>query len=285
MPQDATALSQWIRQVVTELAGGPGNAMQGNLSEPAWDPPLVAFARGDDSIFETFKQTVDPAHWTPLQALMMAHPDLEAEPSEVAVISWVLPQTEATRGDNRTETVYPSERWARSRMFGEAFNTSLKDQVVAALEDAGYPAACPTLLPAFHTVDSERFVIASLWSERHIAHACGLGTFGLCDGLITPAGKAHRLGSVVARMPIPPASRPYSDPHAYCLYYSRGTCGVCITRCPVGAISEQGHDKRLCQAHLNTTRAVVRERFGFDGYACGLCQTGVPCEAGIPPTD
>jgi hypothetical protein len=26
----------------------------------------------------------------------------------------------------------------------------------------------------------------------------------------------------------------------------------------------------------------VRRNYGFDGYACGLCQTGVPCEAGIP---
>jgi len=26
----------------------------------------------------------------------------------------------------------------------------------------------------------------------------------------------------------------------------------------------------------------VRENYGFAGYGCGLCQTGVPCEAKIP---
>ena len=36
--------------------------------------------------------------------------------------------------------------------------------------------------------------------ETHAAHAAGLGTFGLCDGLITPIGKAIRVGSVVAKM-------------------------------------------------------------------------------------
>jgi hypothetical protein len=35
---------------------------------------------------------------------------------------------------------------------------------------------------------------ASSWSERHAAHAAGLGTFGLCDGLITAKGKAMQGG-------------------------------------------------------------------------------------------
>jgi epoxyqueuosine reductase QueG len=115
-----------------------------------------------------------------------------------------------------------------------------------------------------------------------VAHAAGLGTFGLSDGLITPAGKAHRLGSVVVELATAVPERPYPDHHAYCLFYARGTCGTCMARCPVGAITPQGHDKRLCKAHLDSTRPIVRERFGFEGYACGLCQTGTPCEAGIP---
>ena len=35
--------------------------------------------------------------------------------------------------------------------------------------------------------------------------------------------------------------------------------------------------------HLSEERFnVLREHFGFEGYGCGLCQTGVPCESGIP---
>lgn len=129
---------------------------------------------------------------------------------------------------------------------------------------------------------SERYGFASTWSERHAAYAAGLGTFGLSDGLITPKGKAMRCGSVIARMSVTPTVRPYTDHHAYCLFYARGTCGRCIDRCPIGAISERGHDKDLCSRYLDMTRQYVNRHFGFDGYGCGLCQTGVPCESGIP---
>jgi epoxyqueuosine reductase QueG len=199
------------------------------------------------------------------------------------VISWVLPQTEATKTDNRREVFYPAERWARSRIFGEAFNDVLRRHVVETLRDAGYEAVAPVLSPLWESKDSDQFVFASTWSERHAAYASGLGTFGLCDGLITPGGKAIRVGSVVARIPINASPRPYDDHQAYCLFHSRGTCGECIDRCPVGAISKAGHDKLLCSAHTGkTTREFVRANFGFEGYGCGLCQTGVPCESGNP---
>ena len=275
-------LQSWITGVIRDLCAGPGNAMHGTFQEPAWDAPLVGFARGDDPLFVDYKVHVGPEHWTPAEAMALAYPALEIEPAELAVISWVLPQTATTRADSRAATVYPPERWARSRMFGEAFNNELRAQVAEALRDAGFHAVSPMLLSEYRSVDSSRFLFSSVWSERHIAHACGLGTFGLCDGLITPVGKAMRLGSVIAQLPVEPAVRPYTDHHAYCLHYARGTCGVCIQRCPVGALSEHGHDKRLCRAHLDATRPIVRDRYGFDGYACGLCQTGTPCEAGIP---
>ena len=118
------------------------------------------------------------------------------------------------------------------------------------------------------------------------AYAAGLGTFGLCDGLITPRGKAMRTGSVVAQIKIDAPPRPYDDHQAYCLYFSRGTCRECISRCPVGALSENGHDKLKCLQHLKpTTAEYVKAEFGFDGYGCGLCQTGVPCESRIPDAD
>jgi epoxyqueuosine reductase QueG len=130
---------------------------------------------------------------------------------------------------------------------------------------------------------SERFGHASTWSERHIAYASGLGTFGLSDGLITPRGQAMRCGSVVARIQLPPTPRPYKDHRAYCLFFSQGRCGECVFRCPVGAITQAGHDKAACQKYLRGTLAeYVESYFGFEGYACGLCQSNVPCESKIP---
>lgn len=63
----------------------------------------------------------------------------------------------------------------------------------------------------------------------------------------------------------------------------QGICGKCISRCPVGAITEAGKDKPTCYKHLfQTTKDYVKSEYGFDGYGCGLCQTGVPCESKIP---
>jgi epoxyqueuosine reductase QueG len=88
---------------------------------------------------------------------------------------------------------------------------------------------------------------------------------------------------VIARVSIPPTPRPYTEPFAYCLHYADGGCAECVGRCPVGSVGEQGRDKSACARHLEpaTKEFVVRE-YGFDGYGCGLCQTGVPCESGIP---
>ena len=57
------------------------------------------------------------------------------QPHELTVISWVLPQTQATKADNRRETTYPSERWARARIFGEAANKGIRERLVEAITD------------------------------------------------------------------------------------------------------------------------------------------------------
>jgi epoxyqueuosine reductase len=98
---------------------------------------------------------------------------------------------------------------------------------------------------------------ASNWSERHAAYATGLGTFGLCDGLITPVGKSMNRGSsVIARIDIPHTERPHKTHREYCLFFSEGSCGACITRCPAGVISKTGHDKEKCKAYVDNVGGV-----------------------------
>ena len=151
------------------------------------------------------------------------------------------------------------------------------------MQENGHQALAPMLSDQWKRKKSDTYVFASTWSERHAAYASGLGTFGLCDGLITPLGKAMRTGSVVAHIKIPPTQRPYSDHHAYCLWFTQGICGKCISRCPVDALDESGHDKIKCRAHIRPATAdYVKSNYGFDGYGCGLCQTNVPCESKIP---
>jgi epoxyqueuosine reductase len=282
IPMKTDGVDNWITAVIRDFCAGPENSLHNDIGEPAWGDPIVGFSQGDDPLFEQYKEYVGPWHLTPWEVFTKTFPDLSVRPDELAVISWILPQTSATKADNRLETVQPSERWARARTFGSAFNQALRKHLADALNKEGIPAIAPALSPLFEWKKSDKYVYASTWSERHAAFAAGLGTFGLCDGLITPVGKAVRIGSVVARVQIHPTPRPYTDYREYCLFYANGTCGECMARCPVGAITEAGHDKLKCREHVASIKEHLSSRYGLDSYGCGLCQTGVPCESGIP---
>jgi len=273
----------WIKGLIQDfITTSPDNTMQNQTGDPAWDDALVGFASGADQIWQQYKEYVGAFHWTPWEVFNQHCPQTPAGPEELTVVSWVLPQREAVRKANRKAKKFPAEDWARIRVYGEAFNVALRRHVADSLQKAGHAAVAPMLVSNWTTVKSERFSYASSWSERHAAYAAGLGTFGLCDGLITARGKAMRVGSVVARLSIEPTPRPYADHRAYCLFFANGTCGKCIDRCPVRAITENGHDKEKCRQHLVHTREYVKKTYKFVGYGCGLCQVGVPCEAGIP---
>ncbi|MCF8074038.1 MAG: hypothetical protein K9K66_10730 [Desulfarculaceae bacterium] len=279
-PKDPQA---WIRGVISDfLDTSPLNDMANQAHDRAWDDALVGFASGADPIWQQYKEYVGPFHWTPWEVFNQHHPGDPVTAEELTVISWVLPQRQMVREANRKCRKYPAEEWARIRIFGEKCNAALRTHVAQTLTQAGHPALAPMLVSNWTVVTSERFGYASSWSERHAAHAAGLGTFGLCDGLITARGKALRVGSVVAKVSVPPTPRPYSGHHAYCSFFVDGSCGKCIDRCPVHAISPAGHDKVRCREHLAVSRKYVPEKFGFDGYGCGLCQVGVPCEDRIP---
>jgi epoxyqueuosine reductase QueG len=279
-----SAAADWVREGIETYAASAENRLRPDGgAEPAWAKPLVGFSRGDDPLYDFFKAQIGPFYWTPAEIFAAAFQDQPVAPAELTVISWVLPQTAATRRDNARERSLPAERWCYSRKYGEEFNGRLRDHVVGFLAAAGHPAVAPMRSPLWKKATSERYGFASSWSERHAAYASGLGTFGLCDGLITPVGKAMRCGSAVARIAAAPTARPYADHHAYCLFYVDGSCGKCIKRCPVGAVSTAGHDKQACAAYVQQVGGPsVRERFGFEIDACGLCQTGVPCAARIP---
>ena len=283
MEKNSEVTAAWIKDLIGEfIADSPSNNMQNEAGEPAWDSALVGFASGDDPIWQQYKEYVGAFHWTPWEVFNQHRPEHPAKPGDLTVVSWVLPQRAAVRKANRRVRKFPAEDWARIRVHGEAFNVELRRHVVESLEAKGHAAVAPMLVPNWAIVESVRFSYASCWSERHAAHAAGLGTFGLCDGLITARGKAMRAGSVVARIALEPTPRPYSDHRAYCLFFAEGTCGKCIDRCPARAITEAGHDKQKCRMHLVRSREHVKKTYGFEGYGCGLCQVGVPCEAKIP---
>lgn len=283
MGKHADISSDWVKSLIHDFIDKSTlNTMQNEAGDPAWDSALVGFASGADQIWQQYKEYVGAFHWTPWEVFNQHRSEENASAEQLTVISWILPQRQLVRKTNRRSRKFPSEEWARIRVYGEEFNVALRRHVVNSLEEIGLAAIAPMLAPNWTIVKSNRFSYASSWSERHAAHASGLGTFGLCDGLITARGKAMRAGSVIAKVVLKPTPRPYEDHRAYCLYYAEGTCGKCIDRCPVRAITEAGHDKEKCRQHLVRARTYVRKTYKFEGYGCGLCQVGVPCEAGIP---
>jgi epoxyqueuosine reductase QueG len=274
----------WLSSIIKDHVNhSPKNSLQNKTNEKAFAEPLIGFSSGNDPLYENYKQHVGPFHWTPLEIFTLTFPELNVVAEELTVISWILPQTTATKSDNRQQAKWPAQRWARARIYGEEYNAKLRKFVVEVLQKEGCEAVAPMLSPQWSRKRSEKFGFASTWSERHAAYASGLGTFGLCDGLITPLGKAMRTGSVVARIRIPPTQRQYTDHHAYCPHFTDGSCGKCIPRCPVEAITENGHDKNTCYKHTSVaSKKYTKKHYNFEGRGCGLCQTKVPCESKIP---
>lgn len=272
-----------IIPAINEFLSSPRNSLQTVSGERAWDEALVGFSSGSDPLYERLKSDIGEFYWTPLEIFSLSFPEIPANSADLTVISWVLPQSAATREDQRRQKKYPAERWSRSRNFGEETNLDLARYLRDILVRNGHTAVAPVLSPLWAWRTSEKYGFSSNWSERHAAFVSGLGTFGLCDGLITEKGKAMRCGSLVAKIVIPPTERKYHDYRDYCLFYANGKCRKCISRCPAGAISETGHDKDACKKYLFEVCAeYAKDNYGFASYGCGFCQTGVPCEAGIP---
>jgi len=258
-----------------------------------WDEPLVGFASGSDPLFFEYKTIIGSFHFTPREIIMSALKEkgrglFLSEMEQVSVISWILPASEDTRKSNRKEEKFPSKLWAYTRDFGEVFNNALRRHVSGFLEDLGHVAVAPVLLPTFQHLRDEKVGWASPWSERHIAYACGLGTFSLNDGLITPKGMAVRIGTVVTLLKLAPSDKKYRHYKENCLQFRTEKCGKCIPRCPAGAITEKGHDKDKCREYINSEPLKAKRlEYGLQNPppSCGLCQTGVPCEFEIPRPD
>lgn len=282
---DAAGNAKWIASAIHRYMADPKkHAIAPGLSEPAFGDPLIGYGSGSDPVFQQLKDLIGPFYWTPEEIFRLTFPGPKRSVEPLAVISWILPQTETTKKDSRRCKKYPSRRWTFVRLHGEKVNAGLRKHLSDTLRRKGFPAVAPMLSPLWQRQHSNAFGLASTWSERHAAYACGLGTFGLSDGLITPKGKAVRIGSVVARLDLPPTPRPYRDHNAYCLYHARGKCGKCVKRCPAGAISLNGHDKEKCKRYIRTVTALYARtrQTGVKVNSCGLCQTGVPCESAIP---
>jgi ferredoxin len=177
------------------------------------------------------------------------------------VISIGFPQTQATKDEQKKAVSMPCFRWLYTRGEWEKMILKITEEIVAKLEADGIKAVSLDSIREFSRHTSKNFGIASNWSHRHTAFIAGLGTFGLSDGLITEKGKAMRFTTIIVKQQLEPTKRGYSDYHEYCKFFRDGSCGACIARCPVNAITKEGHDKDLCSAYLQRIKNEIGPDF------------------------
>jgi epoxyqueuosine reductase len=270
-------MRELVRGVVRDLIIGSEFNWSESLSGRYFDEPLVNFASADDPLFEELKQIIGPWHRTPKEAFEAAHGAGSWHGG--TVISWVMPWSKGLRDSNRACTERPSLEWTLAYDISKRLQKQVRGALLEKLAGEGYRGVAPTDADWFSILDTPEGK-SSPWSERHVGYIAGLGTFGLNRGFISEKGMAVALCSVVTDAIIPADARVSDHHQANCLFYAADSCGACIKRCPVGAVSRNGHDKNRCMLHGYGPEAVrIGAERGVQGPAgCALCQVGVPCE-------
>jgi len=213
--------------------------------------PLVAFARADDARFDELPSFI-PEHMHPRDLL----------PDARSVCVFFLPFDESIVAANADGDL-ASEVWARAYYETNELLAKICQTLTDALGEREIRAAWE---PPTHNFDPIR--LESTWSHKSVAAIAGLGQFGHHHMLITQAGCAGRLGSIVLDVDTPPTP---SGDGSYCSF-DRG-CRACIRRCPTGALTELGLDRARCYERCLENDARFPQ---WVATVCGKCITA-PC--------
>lgn len=232
-----------------------------------YDEPIIKFASAEDPLFKEYKSIIGKKHFTPREAYEKEFGKNSYH--DGTVISVVLPINEKIRKSNRVQKEWASKELLDSSSF-DLKNVS--QYLTDILTEMGYKTVAPSDAKWFRKIIKLKGPISN-WSERHVAYVAGLGTFSLNEGFITEKGMAIRLVSVITELKLETDVREAKNHMGNCLYYNNGTCGACIKRCPVNALTKEGHNKWKCYHHVYVA---TEKKFGV--AQCSLCQTSVPCE-------
>lgn len=246
----ANQLASFIAASIQEMVATAG-------TETRYREPLVAFADARDGRFPELRHHVAPDHMLPEDLL----------PGARSVVSFFIPfapEIPEANGQSRHEV---AREWVVAYIETNALIDRITARLVELLAEKGVRAAAE---PATYNFDETTLV--SRWSHKSAAVVAGLGSFGLHHLIITEAGCAGRLGSLVLDAELPVEAGPAKE---RCLFFHDASCLECVVACPAGALGEEEDiDKQACWEHCQE----VGQLWAFMGRAhvCGKCATG-PC--------
>jgi epoxyqueuosine reductase len=273
----------------------PLNCMVDFQNKPFFGEPVLSFSDGDSPIFKNFKQSVSESHLLPREILEKQIPiPFRMKPGfelkHVTVIAGALPvNPEIIRAEAGSQygssLIHNHMNWLGGHW---GFLKAVCDYIEVLFYIMGHSAVAPFYSPLFKDepqkmAENCRKTVCN-WSERHVAEACGLGTFGLNGMIITEKGIAVNLFSLVCDVEITSTPPPKQQ---NCLYYRNGSCGKCMERCRNSAITKEGRNPRKCHEYVAQKLPEIFKREGrLEGIiglpSCGLCTMGVPCSERIP---
>ena len=225
-----------------------------------WRRPLVGFADAKDRLFKEYSRM--HGFKTPTELVDGAK----------SVIMIFIPFKEHIVHSNASLSLTPSREWALAYIEANKLLEGLCRELVHGLSEEGYRSL---YIPP--TGDFDRDTFASSWSHKHAGYIAGLGTFGMHHQLITKQGCCGRLGSVVTQASFKPTPR--SD-EEFCLHKRGYNCLMCLSKCPVGALTYSGLDKRRC--YEQCLKGAEKHRDLGLAEVCGKCSCGTPCSLQVP---
>jgi epoxyqueuosine reductase QueG len=236
-------------------------------SEPArmgiegfWQTPLLVSALIDER-FDILPQIAFDAHLSPQELL----------PSAKSLVVFFIPfKRELVKENKKGDR--PCRNWGLAYVQTNDLLNRLSQAIEEFFAGKGFKSG---LTPATHNFDED--ILMARWSHKHLAHLANLGRFGTHHMLITPAGCAGRLGSLVTEADL--GDNPLIETDEACLLKAGKKCGKCIEACPVDALSKTGFERRKCWNRLNENRDTL-EYFSDlpkSTHACGKCAALIPC--------
>ena len=228
------------------------NYCKKNNLERIWEEPIVGFADVNSDYIKNLKNVVLESHYSPNDFLDDA----------TIIVSYFLPFKREIGKSNKCEGL-PSETWVKSYIVTNKMAQDINENIVNELKGLGYDAVNPMNTGIF-----DRSILKSRWSQRHIAYAAGIGTFGINNLLISEKGSCGRYFSVITNLDVK-GDEPIKEDR--CMYKKDKSCGVCVKRCEKGALTYEGFDRFKCSEACQESERIM------GASVCGKCAVDLPC--------